>query len=402
MSWPTRLLAPLRRKVLAPLVLAVASVGAPAFGADSADPTALRATATDVAIPVLGKPQTVFTLAQEALWLTPTKFAIGRWDGTITVFATSEGAPPKLVAAFSTPSATGIEAMHRLGDESLLVSDGWGAIAVINLKTGDARSFNFSSPENGELGTVNTFARVIVNGEPRIVAGHTMGFLSVWKRESDTWTVERIVDVRSPNPIASPYPLKNVRGLATAGGSVVVTGSEDGDLAAVDVSTGKVLARQRYEASALRGINGIALDGDKLLVTSCPSSAELPNLHLFKWDGTSFMLLDRATVHAKGAVPPVFTFDLAVVRGGGFFATTEDGMLWPGSIAADRIVLGTGVAIDERPSGPGTVQIVLGAAAIAVADDGKQLVAVSALAKVFPLAQPAQPSPAKTAAVAAE
>lgn len=370
----------LRTWLLVPATALWLSV-APAATATEPIPQAPITSETAASPPKLGAPRTVFTLAQKVAWISPAEFAVGRWDGTVSIFEVPKDpeTPPKLKVVTSAPSKKGVEALLALDDGTLVSSDGSKALAIY-----DGKSSSWSSTSFGEnLGTVNTFARISINGAPALVAGHELGFVTVWKAVAGVWTLERTIDVRSPTPISSEFPAKNVRAVAPAGGTVVITGSEDGDLAAVDVFSGKVLARQRYDATTERGINGVAVQGDRVLVVNCPSSASQPNLYLFKWDGSKFALLHSTIVRADDATPPVFSFDIVLTKRG-FFVTTEDGWLWPGVLKDDLLVLGEGVPIDKRPDGKAP-QVVRGASAIAASPGSDFLVAASAIAKVFPI-----------------
>ncbi len=47
---------------------------------------------------------TLYTIAQEVRWLDDTRFAVGRWDGSLTVYDTTPGTPP---LRFTTPGCSG-------------------------------------------------------------------------------------------------------------------------------------------------------------------------------------------------------------------------------------------------------------------------------------------------------
>ena len=48
----------------------------------------------------------------------------------------------------------------------------------------------------------------------------------------------RVIDIRSPDPVPSPYRLWNIRAVVPRRDQIVVTGAEDGDLCLVGVSSG--------------------------------------------------------------------------------------------------------------------------------------------------------------------
>lgn len=57
---------------------------------------------------------------------------------------------------------------------------------------------------------------------------------------------EGMIDIRSSDPIHSPYPLKNIRGVVHWRNGIVITGAEDGDLCLVDFVAGKVIFSMVY------------------------------------------------------------------------------------------------------------------------------------------------------------
>jgi hypothetical protein len=91
--------------------------------------------------------------------------------------------------------------------------------------------------------------------------------------------------VRSPNPIPSPFPIKNIRGVERWEPGYVVTGSEDGDICLVKVVEGSAAARMRYNATAQRGVNDIDTCGDYLVPANCSVGPDDKNLRLYRIHG---------------------------------------------------------------------------------------------------------------------
>jgi hypothetical protein len=154
--------------------------------------------------------------------------------------------------------------------------------------------------------------------------------------------LQTAIDLRSKNPIPSPYPLKNIRGVAGWSDTKIVAGSEDGDLTMIDMASGKILFRQRYNSSAQRGINSISVLGDFLLVSNCSVGRTDRNLWLFRIEPTQFVLLDSINLIDDQARSQSFDFDADLGNIDGklrFFASTEEGYLWTGAIENNRLAV---------------------------------------------------------------
>src|SRR5437667_11597509 len=69
---------------------------------------------------------TIYSMAQEVRWLDEDHFAIGRWDGSLTIFK-HEPAPlftPIICAALVAPSLAGVEMISRLMPNLFASSNG--------------------------------------------------------------------------------------------------------------------------------------------------------------------------------------------------------------------------------------------------------------------------------------
>ena len=129
-----------------------------------------------------------------------------------------------------------------------------------------------------QLGAVTSGALVSVGTQKVLLIGHESGFVSLWQktRWSLAWLGQ--TDVRSPSPVPSPYALRHIRAVVPWKDSLVLVGSEDGDVTQLRLRLvahgvdAVVIHRARHSPTAQRGINGMALLGDLLAVTSCTFS----------------------------------------------------------------------------------------------------------------------------------
>lgn len=301
------------------------------------------------------------TRAQVLTWLDDETFAVGRWDGSLSIYRTPTGSEfsPKLVRVRVSADGSGVEMAATLDSRTLIFSDGSAAIGMWMRSSATDFDHFYRFTYDQSIGIANSAAHI---GSTRLVTGHANGFAIVWRRSGDDLMQERIVDLRSPNPIPSPYPLKNIRGLANWKDGLVLSGSEDGDVVGFDPGDGSVKFRQRFNESAQRGINNIAVRGNYLLVVNCSVGATDKNLWLFEVTQTGLRLADSINLLQDTALAQSFDFDVDFVEKKGvehFFASTQEGLLWEGhlenwALKVDKVgrIDKVGAAVsDVSPSG---------------------------------------------------
>lgn len=277
--------------------------------------------------------------AQEAIWLNEKEIAVGRWDGITTIFH-NEGRELTPHQALISPSKQGVTMLAKLSDTAFASSNGKESIVVYE-KTSDEFCLKSCYNYPPYVGEANSATLSISGGEPFLVTGHAEGVILVWKVTQNALELVRLVPLRSPHPIKSPFHLKNIRGVTPWRPGLVLTGSEDGDICLVDISTGKILQRQCYNESAQRGINALFCLDNYVLVGNCADGAADKNLWLYAVQETGFALLDSINLVHNTALPQVFTFDVKLFHPDQasyyFFCTTGEGLLWYGSIVSDKL-----------------------------------------------------------------
>lgn len=289
---------------------------------------------------------TTYSMAQAVRWLTDRNFAIGRWDGSLTVFHHDPANPgaPVIAAAIIAPSLAGVEMITRImpklfassNDAKSIViweADGTFTEAGIHLLTTLTYEPAYGAANDGTVTTAQ--------GQTFFVSGHANGFALIWHvSDKARFELVRAIDLNSASPVPSPYPLKNIRAVEAWRPGYVVTGSEDGDLCLVRIPEGEVVARCRYNPSAQRGINDIDLCGDHLLVANCSVGETDKNLWLFKVQESGFTFLDARNLKLNTGLDQVFNF--CVDQGGGngfhyFFSATQEGVVWIGRVENDSL-----------------------------------------------------------------
>lgn len=324
--------------------------------------------------PPLEPMDVTWSMAQETRWVDHDTFAIGRWDGTLTLFGppTAPGGGPRIESAAVSPAWAGLEMITPLRAGRFVTSNDAGSLVVWDLSAAGLASPSAILNYDPAIGAANSGALIDSHHPPLLVTGHASGWLLVWEADSEVrrFTLVRAIDVRSPDPVPSPYRLYNVRAVHAWHDVAVLTGGEDGDLCLVDVVAGHILCRHRYNPTAQRGINDVALLDGVALVGACSVGFADSNT----W---AFTLRRPANIeplaHVDLTVEPgraqTFNFSVELARAKGhvlFFCATEEGLLWGGELRGDvlaplaqfRVSSGLGAAISIQPGG--TILAVVG------------------------------------------
>ena len=284
---------------------------------------------------------TEYTRAQTSDWLDADRFAVGRWDGSISVFRKPMAGEftPVLVNLWRTHDGTGVEMLYALDTNTLIATNGKSSLAVWTL---DGSKAQIDLSYDPKIGVANSAITLTVYEKDFIVTGHEFGQILFWRKDGSSITFDRSLDLASANPIPSPYPLKNIRGLAVWRGTHIVAGSEDGDLTIIDPATDTITLRQRYNVTAERGINSISAVDDYILLANCSVGRNDKNLWLFKIDAPEqITLVDAIDLKDDLSRKQSFNFDADLIKRESeyqFYASTEEGFLWAGVIEEDKLM----------------------------------------------------------------
>lgn len=303
-----------------------------------ADPPTL-AQAAAVELKPLG---TSYNRAQSAAWIRPDRFAVGRWDGTLTVFRPKslEGEwGPVLVQSLTTPARQGIQLVASVSQRLFITSNDTRSLALWR-SLGDAGYCGSVVGYDPRLGVAVSAAAVATQSGPMVAVGHSAGFVSIWAVSGDMLRLVKAVSIRSPEPVAWSGQSWHIRGIEPYAQGKVVTVSEDGDVCLLAIPEGKVLYRQRYHQRARRGLNDLAVWNDTVAVVNCAVGADDKNLWVYRLDGDRLALVAAEKLAQDCKRTQVFAFSVELVPYQDqlrFLATTEEGLLWLGRVGADMI-----------------------------------------------------------------
>lgn len=293
-----------------------------------------------------------YSMAQEAAWLDAEHFAVGRWDGSLSVFRFNPGtsAGPLISTTASSPSSEGVQMITWLSPRTFASSNDAGSIIVWRPEHGSTWAGLRQTAVlryDASFGEANSGDAFALGAHLYLVAGHANGVLTIWSGtlQGHDFHLVRSVDVKSAQPV-NPWNLHNVRGVSmiqkTGATALVVTGSEDGDLCVVRVPDGTIVSRTVFNPAAQRGINSIATRGRDLLVANCSVGPDDKNLWYYRMDLHTGSIELRDSFHLKvnPGAPQVFNFCTiwGLYQGGAcFYASTEEGALWMGTVDGSKL-----------------------------------------------------------------
>ena len=294
---------------------------------------------------------TTYSMAQEATWIDTQHFAVGRWDGSLSIFSfnQSQTEGPLITAAVSSPSSEGVQMITWLAQGVFASSNDEGSMIVWSSPSGtwkdlqQLQTLNY----NSTFGDANSGACFGLGSTLYLIAGHANGYVTIWSGtlSGTNWSLVTSVNVQNPHP-TNPWNLHNVRGVSeifsTGATGYLVTGSEDGYLSILEIPSGNILSQTVYNPNAQRGINSIATFGQNLLVANCSVGSNDQNLWYYWIDSNnwSITLRDSTNLKVNPNAPQVFNFDVIWAlfsKGICFFSSTEEGALWMGTISNNKL-----------------------------------------------------------------
>ncbi len=291
-----------------------------------------------------------YTMAQETTWLDANHFAVGRWDGSLSIFSFNDSptAGPIITKAVNTPALEGVQMITWLSYGVFASSNDESSIIIWSSKSGAWSDLSTMSTlqYDSSLGVANSGDTLIIGNVLYLIVGHANGFVSLWSGNSDGTGMRflRSVDLRNPHP-TNPWGLHNIRGVAsmfTLGSTgYLATGSEDGYICVLRMPDGAIMSQTVYNPGAQRGINSVATLGQNLLIANCAVGSADKNLWYYWIDGNDFSvtLRDSTNLQVNPSAPQVFNF--CTIWGFfnnqvGFFSSTEEGALWVGTVSANQ------------------------------------------------------------------
>jgi len=292
-------------------------------------------------------------MAQEVSWLDGSNFAVGRWDGSMSIFAyeSAQYVGPLMSTVVNTPADEGVQMITPLGGGAIATSNENGSLAIWAAPLGRWSQLRLVSHPtyDSSLGVATNGAWLPVGNPSTLVVGHDSGYLSLWSYNPVGYRLSfrKSVNLQNPNPV-NPFGSHVLYGMAVFSSrspGVVVVGSDDGYVSIVAVPGGEILSQTVFNPAAQRGINSVSTLGNKLLVSNCSVGPADYNMWYYSIQTSPWgiTLLDKKNLIENTQLPQVFNFDAiwgAYSGGACWFASTEEGVLWMGTVATGINVIG--------------------------------------------------------------
>lgn len=190
----------------------------------------------------------IYTLAQEILVLNSNTFAIGRWDGTITIYRKDNLLIEQVLI---TPQKGGVTMLTSLNNGQFVSSNGSSSIALWNEKNNNfelKKCYLFDEC----FGSANSGVLYSCDNINYLITGHSEGYLLTWMVQENELNLLSTLNIKSDHPIDrdSPYQLWNICSVLVWKNDLVITASEDGDLCLIHPILSRIIHRQRYNITA--------------------------------------------------------------------------------------------------------------------------------------------------------
>jgi len=121
---------------------------------------------------------TTYNWAQSADWLGESRFVVGRWDGTLTVFRPKSAADefgPVLVDSLATPSRQGIQLVGKITEGVFISSN--DAKSLVVWKSGRSGYEGDIKEYDSKYGVAVSSATVWAKGGQLLALGHSEGYV---------------------------------------------------------------------------------------------------------------------------------------------------------------------------------------------------------------------------------
>jgi hypothetical protein len=321
-----------------------------------------------------------YDIAQEVAWLDTEHFAVGRWDGSMSIFSfeTAQYVGPLINTVVNTPGEEGVQMITLLPGRAIATSNDNASLSLWVSPTGQWTDLVSLSTRryDSSLGVATNGAWLPIGNPSTLVVGHESGYVSLWSYDPRTHTLFflKSVNLQNPNPV-NPFNSHVIYGITTliqSGPTAsIVAGSDDGYVSIVAVPSGRILSQTVFNPAAQRGINSVSVTGNKLLVTNCSVGANDYNTWYFKIDMTTYALtlIDKTNLIIDTSLVQAFNFDAIwgnYSSGPCWFASTEEGVLWMGTADTSLNVIGYQNLSDRAfgaalafTGGPGRLAVVI-------------------------------------------
>ena len=150
------------------------------------------------------------TLTQTALWLNEEVLAVGRWDGTITIFQAKERLSISQVLV--SPNKRGITMLEKINEELFVSSNSSSSIALWEHGNDGYFLKNVYTFEE-HFGSIDSAKFIEIKNHKILLTGHSEGYFLIWEFLENSFSLLSVINLQSIDPVESPFKLWNIRSI---------------------------------------------------------------------------------------------------------------------------------------------------------------------------------------------
>jgi len=284
-------------------------------------------------------------MAQAAQWIDDEHYAVGRWNGVLSIVKFGKTVPTVDIRA-NLPDFEGVQMIETLSSNQILTSgDNKGMLLWDLCPERKTLTLSGEIAFDSKFGVANSSSTYVYDSICYVIVGHASGWLTIWTATTSNeslgpgdFKLLHSVDLTSDKP-TNPWKMQNIRAIALhdsgegTGNRYVLTGSENGLICVVSVVTGSLVSSTVYNEKAERGINTISLAGNDLAVGNCAVGNNDFNFWYYSVNPADWSVTFTQSINLvkDKTLLQSFCFDIVWAThelGVYFIASTEEGILW--------------------------------------------------------------------------
>ena len=201
-------------------------------------------------------------MAQAAQWIDDEHYAVGRWNGVLSIVKFGKTVPTVDVRA-NLPDFEGVQMIQTLSQNQILTSGDDKGLLLWDLCSGrNTLTLPGEIAFDSKFGVANSSATYMYGSIRYVIVGHASGWLTIWTATTSheslgpgDFQLLHSVDLTSDEP-TNPWKMQNIRAVELhdsgegSGNHFVLTGSENGLICVVRFMTRSLVSSTVYNKKA--------------------------------------------------------------------------------------------------------------------------------------------------------